>query len=188
LSLSVMTYVIEKYDIRHAYISFLQDYYEGDADVIIPCEVAVKSVVPAVKALMAKELVEKHGFKQGQTAELLGISQSAVSKYTREIRGYLIRIDNVEGVQVHIDGMVTLITSGEFDRAKFLRLFCQVCEAVRGNGLMCEWCGKAASTMRNDKCDLCYDYSQTDLVSKRKTKRRIHSKKPSRRQSKRVFV
>ncbi len=176
-----MTYVIEKYDIRHAYISFSQDYYEGDADLIIPCEIAVKSVVPAVKALMAKELVEKHGFKQGQTAELLGISQSAVSKYTRKIRGYLIRIDNVEGVQVHIDSMVMLVTSGEFDRAEFLRLFCQACEAVRRKGLMCEWCGKAALILRNDKCDLCFSNSPTDLVSKRKTKPSSYSKRPSRR-------
>lgn len=148
---------------------------------IVPCEVAVKSVVPAVKALMAKELVEKHGFKQGQTAELLGISQSAVSKYTRKIRGYVIRIDNVEEVQVHIDGMIMLITSGEFDRAKFLRLFCQACEAVRRKGLMCEWCRKAALILRNDKCDLCYGNSPTDLVSKRKTKPGNHSKKPLRR-------
>lgn len=176
-----MTCVIEKYDIRHAYISFLQDYYEGDADLIIPCEIAVKSVVPAVKALMAKELVEKHGFKQGQTAELLGISQSAVSKYTRKVRGYLIRIDNVEGVQVHIDSMVMLITSGEFERAKFLRLFCQACEAVRRNGLMCEWCGKAALVLRNDKCNLCFGNSPADLVSKRKTKPSSHSKRQPRR-------
>ncbi len=148
---------------------------------IIPCEVAVKSVVPAVKALMAKELVEKHGFKQGQTAELLGISQSAVSKYTRKIRGYVIRIDNVEEVHVHIDGMIMLITSGEYDRAKFLRLFCQACEAVRRKGLMCEWCGKAAPSLRNDKCDLCYGNSRTELVSKRKAKPSLHSKEPSRR-------
>jgi predicted transcriptional regulator len=143
---------------------------------ITPCEVAVKSVVPAVKALMAKELMEKHGFKQGQTAELLGISQSAVSKYTRKVRGYVIRIDNVEEVHVHIDGMVMLITSGEYDRADFLRLFCQACEAIRRKGLMCECCRKALPNLGIGMCDLCYGNGRTKLVSKRKTEPSLHTK------------
>lgn len=122
---------------------------------IIPCEVAVKSVIPAVKALMANELVEKHGLKQNQVAELLGISQSAVSKYTKKLRGYVIKIDNIEEVQTPVNGMVALVTSGTYRRTDFLRLFCQACIAVRKKGLMCQFCQKTDRKIRIEGCTVC---------------------------------
>jgi len=123
---------------------------------IIPCEVAVKSVVPAVKAYLAKELVEKHGLKQNEVAELLGISQSAVSKYTREVRGYVIRIDNVEEIQVHIDSMVSLVTGGKGQRTELLNLFCQTCEVVRRKRLMCKFCQRTEPRIKIEECTLCF--------------------------------
>jgi predicted transcriptional regulator len=48
---------------------------------ILPCEVGVKTVLPAVKAIMARSMVEKHELKEKQAADLLGLSQSAVSRY-----------------------------------------------------------------------------------------------------------
>ena len=115
----------------------------------------MKSVIPAVKALMANELVGKHGLKQNQVAELLGISQSAVSKYTKKVRGYVIRIDNIEEVQVPISGMVTLVTNGTYRRTDFFRLFCQVCIVVRRKGLMCPFCQKTDQKIRIEGCAIC---------------------------------
>jgi hypothetical protein len=117
--------------------------------------VAVKSVVPAVKALMAKELVEKHGLTQNEVAELLGISQSAVSKYTKKVRGYVIRIDDIEDAQVPISSMITLVTNGAYERNDFLKLFCQACSMIRETGLMCQFCQKADQEIKVEKCNLC---------------------------------
>jgi predicted transcriptional regulator len=122
---------------------------------IMPCEVAVKSVVPAVKALMAQELVEKHGLKQDQVAEILGISQSAVSKYTCKVRGYAIRLDDVGEIQPLVGKMVTLIMNGVYDRTEFLSCFCQTCMAVRKTGLMCQFCQKSNHTFKMEQCDFC---------------------------------
>ncbi len=122
---------------------------------IIPCEIAVKSVVPAVKALMAMELVEKHGLNQNEVAELLGISQSAVSKYTRKTRGYVIRIDNIEEIQIQVDSMVSLVVAGTGERTDLLRLFCQTCEAIRRKGLMCEFCQRTEPRIKIEECTLC---------------------------------
>jgi predicted transcriptional regulator len=84
-----MTYVILKY------LSGYGQLY-GCCPLIVPCEVAVRSVVPAIKALIATELVEKHGLKHGEVVEILGISQSAVSRYTSRTRGHTIRISELK--------------------------------------------------------------------------------------------
>ncbi len=135
---------------------------------IIPCEVAVKSVVPAVKALMAKELVEKHGLKQNEAAELLGMSQSAVSKYTRKVRGYVVKADGVQEVQVQIASMVTVVTKRPYQRTKFLKLFCQTCTIIRERGLMCQSCLKGDENLNIEECDVCLGDGETLGAAKRR--------------------
>jgi len=122
---------------------------------ITPCEIAAKSVVPVIKAAIAKELVKTHGLKQSQVAEMLGISQSAVSKYTCGIRGHVIEIDNMEEIQSLINKMMCLLTKEDCRRAEFLRLFCQACIIIRKKGLMCGFCEKTDPKVKMKKCNFC---------------------------------
>ncbi len=63
-------------------------------NLILPCEVGVKTVLPAIKAIMARSIVEKHDLNEKQTADLLGLSQSAVSRYIARERGNLLNIES----------------------------------------------------------------------------------------------
>jgi predicted transcriptional regulator len=126
---------------------------------ILPCEIAVKSVIPAIKAVIARELVETRSLKQCQVAEMLGISQSAVSKYTRQVRGHVIEIDNVKEIQPLINSMITLLTDRPPKRAEFLNLFCQTCTTIRRKGLMCQFCQKTDPKIKVEECNFCLDYN-----------------------------
>lgn len=119
---------------------------------IIPCEIAVKSVIPAVKALMAKELVE-NGLKQDEVAAVLGISQSAVSKYARKVRGNVIKVDDVKEIQPLIEKMIDLLQSRTYQRREFLETFCQACIVIRKTGLVCQFCQKAEPKIK--ECGFC---------------------------------
>lgn len=122
---------------------------------ILPCEVAVKSVVPAIKALVAIQLVEKHGLRQDEVAQILGVSQSAVSKYTSKTRGYIVKIDDIQDVQPLIDKMVVLLLAGAYERQGFLAFFCNTCSAVRKRNAMCQFCQKADSKIEIEECHFC---------------------------------
>jgi len=124
---------------------------------ILPCEVAVKSVLPAIKALMAKELVEQHGFKQDQVAEILGISQSAVSKYSRKIRGYVIKVDDIQEINPLIKSMIILLLNRAHQRKELMRLFCETCVAIRRTSLMCVFCEKSDPKIQIQDCRFCID-------------------------------
>ena len=67
----------------------------------------VKTVLPAVKAIMARQIVEKHGLNEQKTAELLGLSQSAVSRYIGKERGNLLKIEDSTEIIALISQMVT---------------------------------------------------------------------------------
>ena len=50
------------------------------------CELAVKEVLPATRALLAAELSDMH-MTQDEIAEKLNLTQSAVSRYLKQSRG-----------------------------------------------------------------------------------------------------
>lgn len=104
---------------------------------------------------MANQLVEKHGLKQGEVAKILGISQSAVSKYTCKVRGCVIRIDDLDEIQPLVDKMTALLVSGTYDRRSFLLFFCQTCVTIRKTSLMCLFCQKTEPAIRANECGFC---------------------------------
>lgn len=49
--------------------------------IMMPCETATKFILPALRTCIAKDLAEKHKFNQKNIANILGVTQPAVSKY-----------------------------------------------------------------------------------------------------------
>jgi len=122
---------------------------------IVPCEVAAKSIIPAVRALMARELLLKYDMKQNQVAEILGVSQSAVSKYYGKVRGNAVKIEDLKDIQASVNTMITLLIKGKNQRTEALRLFCRICVAIREKGLMCQLCQKTDPSIETEKCTFC---------------------------------
>ena len=124
-------------------------------NLILPCEVGVKTVLPAVKAIMARSIVEKNGLNEKQTAELLGLSQSAVSRYVGRERGNLLTLENSTEVLALIDQMVTSLIKEPNNKTEILNLFCQTCTAIREKGLMCPYCQKEMPPQWAENCLFC---------------------------------
>jgi len=121
---------------------------------LTPCEVAVKTVSPALRALIAQILLEKHDLKEVEVAQVLGISQSAVSKYNKRVRGTTISIDAIPEIQTITGKMATMLLTNPVQQMEIMRLFCQACTLIRSKGLMCELCQQnQKSTITN--CAFC---------------------------------
>lgn len=126
-------------------------------NLILPCEVGVKTVLPAVKAIMARSIVEKHGLNEKQTADLLGLSQSAVSRYISRERGNLLNIEGTTEVLDLIDQMVTHLIKVPDNKREILKLFCQTCTTIREKGLMCPACQKEMPQAWAENCLFCQE-------------------------------
>ncbi len=123
---------------------------------LLPCEVGVKTILPAVKAIMARSIVEKHGLKEKETATLLGLSQSAVSRYMTRNRGNnLLEIEKAVEVQVLIDQMVTYLVKEPEKKHEIMLLFCRTCKTIREKGLMCALCKKEMDKEWAEACAFC---------------------------------
>jgi predicted transcriptional regulator len=127
----------------------------GASRMNLPCEVAVKSVVPAIRALLARELVENHKLKQTEAAELLAITQTAVSKYTHHVRGSILPIEKEDEVRMRIMDTATSLANGTLNYAALSLQICSTCKLVRKKRLMCELCKSANSNLELEGCDIC---------------------------------
>jgi len=121
---------------------------------LTPCEVAVRTVSPALRALIAQTLLEKHDLKEVEVAQVLGISQSAVSKYNRRVRGTTIPIDVIPEIQTITSKMATMLLTNPVQQMEIMRLFCQACTLIRSKGLMCELCQQNQKPTINN-CAFC---------------------------------
>jgi predicted transcriptional regulator len=105
---------------------------------------------------MARTIVEKHGMKEKQAAALLGLSQSAISRYTTKNRGNIITIENEPEVQKLIDQMIQMLLYGKnHQTTEILELLCQTCKVIRQKGLMCELCQKKTGETTAEICAFC---------------------------------
>ncbi len=121
---------------------------------LTPCEVAVKTVSPAIRALLAKYLLDKHELKQTQVADMLGITQSAVSKYSKNVRGTAMPMETDTEIQSIVAQMAGLLATQPAQQKEVMKLFCRACVKIRSDGLMCPLCHQNQQP-KIDDCDFC---------------------------------
>jgi len=123
---------------------------------LAPCEVAVKCVLPVVRAMITKGLMTKHGLKQTDVATRLRISQSAVSLYSKKMRGYAIDLESEEDIVALVDDMAASLASGRMLPKDFITSLCEVCRVVRAKGLMCRLHKSFDPEVDIEECEVCF--------------------------------
>ena len=123
---------------------------------LLPCEVAVRSLVPAIRSAIARELTQSYGLKQKDVARLLGVTQTAVSKYTRHVRGIVLKIEDVEEIQPTLKEIVVSLVNGHMTKYELVAKFCVACEIIRRKGLMCELCKLSDPSIDIQQCLVCH--------------------------------
>jgi predicted transcriptional regulator len=122
---------------------------------ILPEELASKSVIPAIRALIVKRLVEEHGMTQQQAAKLLGVTQPAVSKYLHQKRGAAIRLTGIKQIDLATGDIANLISSRRVKPVEVMGKIEAACNYVRRNRYMCDLHKRLEPSMDIDACHIC---------------------------------
>jgi predicted transcriptional regulator len=89
-------------------------------------------------------------------ANLLGVTQTAVSKYTRHVRGIVLKIEEIEEIQPTLKEVSTSLANKRMSKYELVAKFCIVCEIVRRKGLMCELCKLSDPSIEVQQCLVCH--------------------------------
>ncbi len=90
----------------------------------VPCEIIVWKVVPCIRRAFAISLFEK-GLNQKKIADIIGVSNAAISQYLASKRGK--NIEFSKKLQEEIEKSVKLILNG----GDAIKEICRICEIVK---------------------------------------------------------
>jgi len=99
--------------------------------IITPCEIAVKDILPAIRALIVRELYER-GLKQKEIASKLKLTQPAVSYYLNQRRAKKVKLIMEEkAIMDIIKEIVNKILDGEVGWSDLSTRFCEMCKLAQ---------------------------------------------------------
>lgn len=126
-----------------------------------PCELVVKFVLPAVRSLVAKTLIEKYHFSQVAAAQKLGTTQAAISHYLYSKRGdkRIKQLEAIPSIQSAADEIALGIATKKISPFDAMLKFCELCKDLRTQNIVCEL--HKDFLVVPESCDLCLDIQKT---------------------------
>lgn len=97
----------------------------------LPCERAVNAILPLIRAKIARSLVIDFKLTQMRAAEILGLTQAAVSQYVTSKRGYRLRIPKSSAAARSIKETAKELAEGRLSKNKLQDRLCEICHMIR---------------------------------------------------------
>lgn len=115
----------------------------------------VKDVLPAIRAMLVKELIERHKLSQVEAARKLGITQPAASQYLRMLRGAGRSSVVLKNIEKHVRALANDIVKDKLKHKQVIKRYCIICRSMRQRELMCLLHMRAAPYLRREGCRVC---------------------------------
>jgi len=125
---------------------------------LLPSEIEAKSLIPAVRAILAKKLIREYSLKEEDVARVLGITQAAVSNYVRGTRGDLELISKLEGIREvmrMIDDIARELSTNKAYTPSTLAKFVGLTNYMRYSLLICDVHHSIESNIDENICEQC---------------------------------
>ncbi len=108
---------------------------------LLPAEIESKTLIPALRAIIAKKLVETHNIREEEISKMLGVTQAAISNYVRGTRGdpsLIAKLLGQEQVVKMIDILCDELSSDKAYTPASLAKFIGLCNYIKSSLLICE--------------------------------------------------
>jgi uncharacterized protein len=125
---------------------------------LLPSEIEAKSLIPAVRAILAKKLIKEYSLKEEDIAKVLGITQAAVSNYVRGTRGdieLISKLESVREVMRMIDDIGRDLSTNKAYTPSTLAKFIGLCNYMRYTLIICDVHHSMESNIDEQICDQC---------------------------------
>jgi predicted transcriptional regulator len=125
---------------------------------LLPSEIESKLLIPAVRAILSKELVIEKGLKEEEVAKLLGITQAAVSNYLRGTRGdneLIAKLLSLSEIMGMIKEIRDDLSTNRAYTAKTLSKFIALCNYMRYSLIICDAHHSLERNIDEKVCEQC---------------------------------
>jgi predicted transcriptional regulator len=125
---------------------------------LLPSEIESKLLIPAVRAILSKELTIEKGLKEEEVARMLGITQAAVSNYLRGTRGdneLISKLMSLSEIMSMIKEIGDDLSTNRAYTAKTLSKFIALCNYMRYSLIICDAHHSLERNIDEKVCEQC---------------------------------
>ena len=108
---------------------------------LLPAEIESKTLIPALRAILAKKLAKDHKIREDEISKMLGVTQAAVSNYIRGTRGdpqLIQKLLEEEQVSKLVDELTDSLSSDMAYTPSNLSKFIGLCNYIKSSLLICD--------------------------------------------------
>ena len=117
-----------------------------------------KTLIPALRAILAKKLAEDHKIREDEISKMLGVTQAAISNYIRGTRGdpkLIEKLVSDKQVSEMISELCDRLSSDMAYTPSSLAKFISLCNYIKSSLLICEIHHKLESDIDEAICKEC---------------------------------
>ena len=125
---------------------------------LLPAEIESKTLIPALRAILAKKLAEDHKIREDEISKMLGVTQAAVSNYIRGTRGDPQLIQKLlaeEQVSKMLSELSDSLASDMAYTPSSLSKFIGLCNYIKSSLLICDIHHNLESNIDEKVCKEC---------------------------------
>jgi len=108
---------------------------------LLPAEIESKTLIPALRAILAKKLAEQHKIREDEISKMLGVTQAAVSNYIRGTRGdpkLISQLSSQKQIIEMINEISENLASNKAYTPASLSKFIGLCNYIKSSLLICD--------------------------------------------------
>lgn len=125
---------------------------------LLPAEIESKTLIPALRAILAKKLAEEHKIREDEISKMLGVTQAAISNYIRGTRGdpkLIQKLAADEQVSQMLSELSDRLASDMAYTPSSLARFISLCNYIKSSLLICEIHHNLESNIDEAICKEC---------------------------------
>jgi len=108
---------------------------------LLPAEIETKTLIPALRAILAKKLMEIYNIQEEDISKMLGVTQAAISNYIRGTRGnpeLITKLLSIKEVSDMIDEIASNLSTNMAYTPASLSKFIGLCNYIKSSLLICD--------------------------------------------------
>ncbi len=125
---------------------------------LLPAEIESKTLIPALRAILAKDLAKKYHIREDEISRMLGVTQAAISNYIRGTRGDPKLIEKLlmeKQVAEMIDDITDSLSSDRAYTPSSLSKFIGLCNYIKSSLLICDIHHNLETDIDDEICKEC---------------------------------
>jgi len=122
-----------------------------------PCMIVVRYVLPAIRALMIRDMVEKYNLRKIDASAKMSVTPAAVTQYLKGERGsaFVKEISRSERAMRIVSELAEALVKNDAPIDTAISKLCEICAILRSERKICELHQKELPALKERGCILC---------------------------------